>query len=105
MIYDKCKKDVKIQEHHLLPKFMDNPHGYSYSGYPSRIDLCSECHVGETGIHQTVIFSILLEFAPEQIEYDRYAESDIWKVLSNSQKEIVKERTVKESWRWINANS
>ena len=42
MICQKCKKEFEekdIQEHHLHPKFMDNP-----SGLGKKVYLCEKCH-------------------------------------------------------------
>jgi hypothetical protein len=51
---DKCKKVTNIHEHHLLPKARNNPHGYNIKGYPSRVWLCPECHLGKQGIHNFI---------------------------------------------------
>ena len=74
---DKCKKIREIHEHHLLPKYRNNPHGYNILGYPSRVWLCKECHLGEKGIHNFI------------------------KSLGT----ISDENLVRECWRWLNADS
>ena len=30
MICDRCNSKDRVEEHHVWPKFMDNPHGNSY---------------------------------------------------------------------------
>ena len=59
MICDKCHNDLPIEEHHLWPKFMNNPHGNVRGNFPSRIWLCKDCHTGEEGIHSKVILPLL----------------------------------------------
>lgn len=99
MICEKCKKEKDIEEHHLLPKYMDNPHGYSWNNQVSRVGLCNECHVKEQGIHNKVLLPILLEFS----EIKSKKEYLLWKSISQNKKKLVKDIIVEESVRWLNA--
>ena len=61
MICSRCKKELKeYEEHHLFPKFMDNPHGYTFETYPNKVNLCFTCH---KALHQTIIIPLLNKFA------------------------------------------
>lgn len=98
---DKCKREMSTQEHHLLPKYMDNKSGLAWKNYVSRVELCFDCHLGSAGIHQKVLYPILLKFSGKKIPYDIFAEDKMWKSLFPTQKEIVKDLAVKESWEWL----
>jgi hypothetical protein len=57
----RCHKSVKeLEEHHLFPKFMNNPHGYSFENYPNRVLLCLNCH---KALHQVIIIPLLNRLA------------------------------------------
>jgi hypothetical protein len=92
MIYkcDKCKKEIiEKHEHHIWPKFMDNPHGNNYNCFISRCDLCIECHVK---IHEVIKF-ILQKFS----QVNKYTnEYYLWKnIRPENKKECIKEIVIK----------
>lgn len=53
----KCNTDKEIEEHHVQPKFMDNPKGYG-----SLIDFCKKHH----HILHLIIPSIIWKYVPEK---------------------------------------
>lgn len=95
---DKCKQNKEIQEHHLWCKFLDNPHGFAWKNYVSRVGLCEECHTKEQGIHPQVIILVLKEFA----SYPQYSsEYYLWKYVPEDKKERCIDKVVTKSWEWI----
>jgi hypothetical protein len=97
MICDKCKKDFQaIQEHHLHPKYMDNPHGYSYNDNVSRIWLYDKCHYEE--LHRKIIVPILQRFSEKPNYVSEYF---LWKNIPSDLKEEVIRITVEETKKWV----
>jgi hypothetical protein len=75
---DKCKRDFEekeIHEHHIHPRFMDNPRGDG-----KKIYLCERCH----NILHNMIPSILYKFILDK-------QRSIWEVINFTE-------------RWINDN-
>lgn len=100
---DKCQGEfIEIEEHHLWPKYMDNPHGYCFGDYPSRIYLDGWHHMGAKGIHIGVIIPILKKYS---VTPHYYSESMLWKGIWEEDKEKVIKEVVEESWRWLNDTS
>ena len=49
----KCGSEISVEEHHLHPKFMDNPNGEGI-----KIDLCNKCHkILHTNIIPVILFN------------------------------------------------
>jgi len=80
-----CEKDGEeiswYHEHHLWPKFMDNPHGKAYLGYVSRVVLCKEHHLE---LHSLI------------------TKKKEWKKTPNEKKQQKIKETVEKSWGWLN---
>jgi hypothetical protein len=93
----RCKRNIiQIEEHHLLPKFMDNPHGYSFESYVSRVNLCISCH---RALHRIIIIPLLNKFA-RTLKFIR-SEYLLWKKIKDIDKLTVKKETVEASWKFI----
>ena len=87
-----------IHEHHTWPKFMDNPHGYSWKDNVSRINLSEENH---KRLHYEVILNILNENSRALKQYK--SEEYIWKnFIANQDKERVIEEVVKKTMEFYN---
>ena len=59
-ICKKCGSNNNIEEHHINPKFMDNPKGYGI-----KVNLCKKCHT----ILGLIIPSILWKYIPEKDKF------------------------------------
>jgi len=100
-IYMRCQKCLthlaEYHEHHVLPKYMDNPHGYSLEGieHPNRISLCFDCH---KKIHNELIMQILKMYSYIS-EFNN--ELCLWKTIKDSDKKKVKEEVVIATLGWI----
>ena len=93
----RCKrKIIQIEEHHLLPKYMDNPHGYSFEGYVSRVNLCIACH---KALHRAIIIPLLNKFA--KTLKPNNSEFWLWKKISEIDKPSVKKATVETSLKFL----
>ena len=59
---DKCKSCVSVEEHHIHPRFMDNPNGEGI-----KIWLCQRCHgVLHQGIIPRVIWAYVQQYGFQQ---------------------------------------
>jgi hypothetical protein len=97
MICQRCHKEFKeLEEHHLFPKFMDNPHGYSYENYPNRTNLCFGCH---KALHQTIIIPILNKYA--RTLKDKGSEFWLWKLIVTIDKSVCINSIMQESYKFI----
>jgi hypothetical protein len=102
MSCDKCRKELPIEEHHLWCRYIDNPHGFAFRDFVSRIWLCKEHHTGDFGLHKLILIPILKEYSSKP-EYN--SEFELWNNIPEELKESVISICVNKSWRWINANS
>ena len=106
MICQKYNSQDRVEEHHVWPKFMNNPHGYSYKvGIVSRVDLCWDCH--HQKIHYEIILHILNKYSRTLKEYK--SQYHIWnKFISEEDKPTIIKEVVNETLNFIgdkNGNS
>jgi hypothetical protein len=96
-ICKRCRKEfLQLEEHHLFPKFMDNPHGYSFENYPNRVNLCFTCH---KALHQIIIIPMLNEMA--RTLKANGSEFWLWKQIASVDKMGVARRIVEASYKFI----
>lgn len=97
----KCKRcglDFhSLEEHHIHPKYMDNPHGFAPKNFVSRVNLCFNCH--QKILHKKIIIPTLKEFSTKP-KYN--AEHLLWKNIKPLNKKIAKEKVVMKTKRWLN---
>ena len=95
----RCNSNDRVQEHHVWPKFMDNPHGHSYKqGIVSRVNLCWDCH--QVILHTEIILNILNKYSRTLKQYQ--SQFYIWKnlICEIDKPQVIKE-TVEETLRFI----
>jgi hypothetical protein len=95
-ICDKCQSYSNVEEHHLWPKFMNNPHGFAYPGFISRIWLCKDCHIKI--LHNTIIIPILKKYS---IKNDYNSESALWIFIPQLFEEEVIRDVVYSTKYWV----
>lgn len=98
-----CKKCLKlfptIEEHHLWPKFMDNPHGYTFKTYFSRVILCNDCH---KKLHKEIIMPIVRKYSL----MPKYQSEDyLWKYVPLLEKSKCIEEAVQATIKYANISS
>jgi len=96
---DRCNSKDKVESHHVWPKFMDNPHGYSYkAGIISRVDLCFDCH--QIKLHLEIILNILNNYSRSLKQYK--SQYYIWKnyIVEEDKNKIINE-VVKATLKFI----
>lgn len=94
-ICHKCKNSFKeLEEHHLWPKFMDNPHGKSFNGFISRFDLCREHHLE---LHKQIIMPLLQKFS----ERKKFSEHSLWKSIDIKLRPTCIEEIVYTTLSWL----
>lgn len=91
---NKCFQETLIDEHHLHPKFMDNPHGFAFKDFVSRVWLCREHH---KFIHSDIIAPIL----QTESSLDYISEYYLWKNIPKEKKNKTIEDVVVSSWLWL----
>lgn len=92
---DKCHLDfIIIEEHHLLPKYMDNPHGYIIGDRPSRVVLCPEHH---KELHRDVLTKLLQDITGK----DNIIDHVLWRYVYEKDKERVKRLAINETLKWL----
>jgi hypothetical protein len=92
---EKCSEKIELHEHHVWPKFMNNPHGLSYNGFVSRVLLCCDHHIL---LHQEVIVSTLRKFSSKP-EY--FSESKLWEFVPENLRGLVIKEVVLKSVSWL----
>lgn len=96
----KCKKCginfLGLEEHHIHPKYMDNPHGLAPKNYVSRVNLCFKCH--QQILHKKIIIPTLKEFSNKPNYNSEYL---LWKNINEKQKGIAKEKVIIKTKRWL----
>ena len=95
----RCKRhQTQLEEHHLWPKFMDNPHGYTFESYPNRVTLCLTCH---KALHREVIRKILNQFTNTLDDGSLYQDYYLWKSILAIDKINLSKKIIEESYKFI----
>lgn len=98
----KCRRyEGEIESHHVWPKYMDNPHGYTWKeGLPNRYYLCFDCH---KKLHQEIIIPLLNKL----IGTSKYngSEHHLWKKVKQKDKPFIIEETISVTIKFVEGDN